>query len=660
MGKIGLGADSVKTMWRTLTCGAGTPALIEAYALIRNYPGFSDDDAKRFLKSMAERGNFLRYTTQPVGPWPKFNPFGYGNWLLYQLQGLLAIAVTFPELVDASEWKDHAVKGIETHAAWSILPDGGFSEYSYSYAAQVAEQFQWCYIILLCHRIPFSSQFADDLKRFHELFLKTATTSNLRIPFGDTTRGDGLTPVFCRWAAITFLDGRFKFWAAPCSEEELHEAFKALHPSAPNEALKQYQALRPVPPSEISDLVPETGWVVMRSGWVQDATVVALTYRTSERVYHSGYETLGLNIWQGKTPLLTRLQGRAGYEDGYPKGFHRTPATANLVLLQNEKFLRDSGSLRNWYSGEHLDYLDVDHLGADWSSIKRRILFLKPSWILVVDDIEGKTSASAVWQANTDTHLPKLEGNTAIIQNGDAMGTLHFLDAQPTLEAHPLPNSAQSVYLLKASRPSGPLPQRFITLLTIGETQVVPHFVQNSDTEEIIFGNTKIILESRHTPDGRFLVWQDSQGKWFAAGDGNPSESFTKTLAPIPAVTNPEARVQGSSIPQQRSMRGAISADQVSAFEWIGADHITTVATGARIYWKTEEKGSQAVLYREAGSRRWRRQLQPGLHHEAWILIPDLKPNRPYELQIMTELPDGTVLMSEPFQRQSPKKSSNL
>ena len=84
-GKIGQGASKVFSMWRPLTCGAGTPSLIEAYALIRDYPGLTEQDARCFLKGMAERAQFLRYTTQPVGPWPKFNPFGYGNWLLYQL-----------------------------------------------------------------------------------------------------------------------------------------------------------------------------------------------------------------------------------------------------------------------------------------------------------------------------------------------------------------------------------------------------------------------------------------------------------------------------------------------------------------------------------------------------------------------------------------------
>jgi hypothetical protein len=51
----------------------------------------------------------------------------------------------------------------------------------------------------------------------------------------------------------------------------------------------------------------------------------------------------------------------------------------------------------------------------------------------------------------------------------------------------------------------------------------------------------------------------------------------------------------------------------------------------------------------------WQRQLQPGLHEKAWILLPDLTPGAEYELQVVAETESGRVLTSPCFRRTAPR-----
>ena len=215
----GIRDSKARGMWHVLGCAARVPFLIEAYALTHSSPAWTDEDHARFYKAMLERARFLRYTTVPVGPWPEYNPFGYGNWILYQLQGLLAIAAYFDDFRESDDWFQHASEGIGAHGDWCVLPDSGLDEYSYSYASQVAGQMEYCYNTLAQNQLPFPPRFQANVRRLHELFLKIAHPAGQRMPFGDTHRGGDAGVSRCRWAALAFLDARFRWFAGDVTDE---------------------------------------------------------------------------------------------------------------------------------------------------------------------------------------------------------------------------------------------------------------------------------------------------------------------------------------------------------------------------------------------------------------------------------------------------------
>ncbi len=652
-------------MWRVLGAAARTPFLIESYAYVVEAESWSEQDHLDFWKSMLEHGRYLRYTSVPVGPWPGYNPFGYGNWILYQLQGLLSIAAYFPEFTESEEWLAHATEGIGQHADWVVMPDGGFDEYSYSYASQVAAQMEYCYNTFSACGLPFPPRFEANILRLHELFLMLACPDGQRVPFGDTARGGDAGAAACRWAALAFLDGRFKHSGGEVSDEYIDAGARVLHPSEPAGAAERFRALEPEPPTETSHILPEPGWAIMRSDWSAGATVLACAYRASDRVFHSGWEMSSFNLWRAGEPLLTKLLGFAGYMSGYPEGFCRTPRQANHVLVKDATMRRVAGSLRNQHSAAALDYLHLDHRGWRDGEITaiRRLLFLKPDYVLIIDDIEGPGSEEIRWQAHADQVRPDVSGRTAVVRGARAAAFVTSADTELIAETHPVADRSETVYLIAADK-GGELPLRFISLIELTDPDAEHHapleMVAESGIVRIRFGPDDgvhtVQIEAPEVTAGRFLCWSGPEGGLFFAGDGNHSRALARLIeqAGVSDAWNGRALLTAAGERLSEMRRHALDPASVDAFGYHGRPELTAIGVAGRVLWRTERPARHSVLYRPVGSDVWQRQFQPDLHQTAWVLLPDLAPGVEYELELVSETEFGDVFVSAPLRRTAP------
>lgn len=658
--------SKARGMWHVLGNGSQVPFLVESYALVSSSPEWTDSDHANFAKAMLERGRFLRYTTVPVGPWVPYNPFGYGNWILYQLQGLLAVSAYFPEFSEAEEWLAHATAGIGRHGDWVVMPDCGFDEYSYSYFGQVSGQMQYCFNTFRQAKLPLPPRFGDNVLRLHELFLKIAAPGCEPLPFGDVSRRARPLASSCRWAALAFMDGRFKTFGASMPDEYLEAGARVLYPDDPAAAVQRFRELAPVPPETTSNLVAECGWVMMRSGWDQDATVVAMPFRGSDKVFHSGWDMLSINLWSHGEPLLRKLLGYDGYMRGYPEGVGRTPRQANHVLLKGEKLRRVAGSLRNWFTSETLDYVHVDHRGWREGAVtaRRRVLFVKPDWLVLIDDIEGEGPSELVWQAHCDDVVPRTSGAAASVTRGVARAALVSLGSTFAVDALRVVGMEKTVYLLKAEK-SGSLPLRFVTLIHIGEGEVVA--AEATGGELVALGGARfsvagglehtVLWEPLKSGHARCLSWSSPAGpEAFVASDGNSSPALENLLrsTAVGAQWNGRVLLSRQGAVSGANSREAIDASKVQAFTYHGRLELTPAGTAGRVGWETETPAHHSVLYRLAGAGTWQRQFQPGLHKSAWILVPDLIPARDYELRAVSEFESGGTAQSPVFTRRAP------
>ncbi|MBT3373955.1 MAG: hypothetical protein HN742_13565 [Lentisphaerae bacterium] len=650
-------------MWRVLGCGARVPFLVESYALVSPSPEWSDADHTTFAKAMLERARFLRYTTVPVGPWVPYNCFGYGNWLLYQLEGLLAIAAFFPEFSEAEGWLAHATAGIGQHADWVVMPDSGFDEYSYSYCGQVAGQLQTCFNTFRQARLPLPPRFEENMLRFLELFLKIAAPGCEPLPFGDVSRTAAPLSSTCRWAALAFLDGRFKTFAHEMSDEYLEAGARVLHPDNPAGAVQRFRELDAVSPEATSHVVAEGGWAVLRSGWDKEATVLAMPFSGSDKVFHSGWEMLSINLWSHGEPLLRKLLGYNGYMRGYPDGFGRTPRQANHVLLKGEPLRRVPGTLRNWFTSETLDYIHADHRGWRDGAVtaRRRILFIKPDWVVIIDDIEGEGPAELVWQAHCDDVMPRISGTRATVIRGAGQATLLGVGSGFEADALSVEGTEKTVYLLKVEK-DGALPIRFVTLVHVGPGDALAAETTSGERTGVRFSvadgpEHTVCWEPPGPARARCLSWASSVVPWaFVASDGNASPALDEMLrsAAVGEGWNGRVSVGGQGASAGSSARHVIDPADIRAFTYHGRLELTPVGTAGRVGWETRLPARHCVLYRAVGTEFWQRQFQPGLHKSAWILVPDLAPDRDYELRVVSEFEPGGISSSPVFTRRAP------
>lgn len=668
--------SQTRHQWRTLNMGAFTPGYLEAYRAISDWPGLGYVQKVNFLKGAIERAHYLHYTTTPAFPWLKFNPFGYANWLLYQLQGELAIACAFPGLKDAEKWRRHATDGVALQAAWSIQPDGSHDEFSYDYARQVGQQFNWCALTLLRHGYDVPEGLRGNLLRLNEQFTELFCPGDQKPPFGDSHPGRAALRNQARWASVLFLDGRFKHFAEEPQERFLQQMAAILSPAAPESWVRAYKELEARPPDEgrSSSILPDAGWAVLRTGWTAGDNAVALSWRGSDRVAHSGRDHLGINIWAAGKPIAVKLAGTRSYNGEYPAGYALTPRVSNLVLLEDDKgallpFARVTGALRNWASSAQYDFVDVEHLGWDGGRVKarRRVLYVKPDWLVVIDDHEDLRQAQGgkaamQWQAHIGTNAPEIRGERAVWQRAGAYGMAWLLGTAPEVEALPVEGGPET-FLLKARRElgSGTGLGRWVSVIHFGKgvppEGLEARAISGTGYEGVRLptadGERVIIWEpvGDEGLTGRFVCSYKEKVVQFAAADEG---ALLERVATGPGLERWNGRFfDGTIKAAEETSQGEQSENEereVREFRrlpWSGQPQLKEEpGVLARFAWEVGAPAVHSLLYRRTGEEGWRRVVAPGRDRQAWLLVPDLQAGATYEVQAVAEWPDGSLTRS--------------
>jgi len=243
---------------------------------------------------------------------------------------------------------------------------------------------------------------ANDLVQFND-----------SVPLRMTTAANGpLASLLVRW----FKDPELR-WAMDAAEgSDVVQPMNLLwYPASP-------RAKKPVREKGGSVYYPDTGWVVMRSGWNRDDCLVA--FKSSP--YWIGHAQLDQNAFEifALGEELALDSGRGWY--AHPNHFERyTSSKAHNTILVG-------GKGQAAYSAERFGRIlecslsdDVDYTVGecastydDVKSFRRHVLFLKPHLIVIYDSISLARGAPVQWllHANKGFELhihPKESGFTA-------------------------------------------------------------------------------------------------------------------------------------------------------------------------------------------------------------------------------------------------------
>jgi hypothetical protein len=322
--------------------------------------------------------------------------------------GLFYAGVMFPELRAGRRWRALGAQILTEQMERQVLPDGVYFEQSTCYQRYTVEIYLHFLILAARNEVPIPTAVRERLQRMLD-FLLAVRGPNGSMPLIGDTDGGWLLPLSPRAAddfrgifsiAAAFFGRSDYAWAAGSATPEI---LWLLGPSG----LKAYQQLRPAAPAmEPSRLFPEGGYAVMRSGWRPDAHHLIFDAGPLGCPLSGGHghaDLLSIQCTVFGEPYLVDPGTYCYAADRNWRDFFRSTAAHSTVLVDgigqavpDGPFSwkeRPRARLRRWLSTEAFDLADAEHDAyrtlPDPVAHRRRVLFVKPRYWVVVDDLAG-------------------------------------------------------------------------------------------------------------------------------------------------------------------------------------------------------------------------------------------------------------------------------
>jgi len=335
--------------------------------------------------------------------------FSPNTHLTGEALGLFYAAAAFPELPEAGRWRELGARILSDESERQVYPDGVYFEQSTAYQRYTTEFYLHFLILAGRHGVAVSSAVRDRVQRMVDFLLAVRWPDGTMPRIGDAD-GGALLPLVRRQpddfrntfalAAVVFRRADYA-WAAGGVTAELIwllgsdgcEAFESLNAAPPA-----------APPSR---LFAEGGYAVMRSGWDTHAhqlifDIGPLGCSVSGGHGHadllaiqcsvSGMPCIidpGTYIYTGNDVWRDYFRGTAAHSTVTVDGLNQAVPDGPFKWRQ-----RPSARLRHWVSTPDFDIADADHDAyrhlADPVIHRRRVLFVKPRYWVIVDDLEGK------------------------------------------------------------------------------------------------------------------------------------------------------------------------------------------------------------------------------------------------------------------------------
>ena len=371
--------------------------------LIRDALMLSGEWMMRLLVAIGQHANHInRYLSYYSSP---------NTHLTGEALGLFYAGTLFPEFRDAARWRHVGTRVLMAESRAQLLPGGVHFEQSTCYQAYTVDTYLQFLLLADRNGVTLPRELVEQVAHMVAFLLAVRQPDGTIPAIGD---GDGgvLLPLVGRQrgdsrglfgvAAAVFDRSDFG-WAAGGAALEVLWLMG-------NAGLHAFDAVSPAPPSDgASRVFPSGGYGVMRSGWEPDAhqlivDVGPLGCPTTSGHGHADLLSVQCAIF-GEACLVDA--GTYSYTAERPwREFFRSTAAHSALRVDGLDQTQSVGPfrwdrrprarLRSWQSDPDRDVLDADHDAylhlPDPVTCRRRVLFVKPDYWLVVDDLDGASS----------------------------------------------------------------------------------------------------------------------------------------------------------------------------------------------------------------------------------------------------------------------------
>ena len=321
--------------------------------------------------------------------------------------GLFYAGLVFPELRGARRWRRLGRRILVDELDRQVLPDGFHFERSTCYHRYTVEIYLHFVLLAARNAVPLPREVAEQLEDMVDVLLALREPDGSIPAIGDAD-GGSLLPLAPRPRGD--LRGVFAVAAAVFRRPDYAWAAQGPGPEALwlcGPAGSDVESLAPrAPESAASALFAEGGYAVMRSGWDR---------RAHQLVFDTGPLGCPVSAGHGHADLLgihCTVFGEATIADpgtfcytAEPawRDFFRGTAAHSTVRVDGldqavprgpfSWQARPSARLLRWVTTESLDVADAEHDAyarlADPVTHRRRVLWIKPRYWIIVDDLAG-------------------------------------------------------------------------------------------------------------------------------------------------------------------------------------------------------------------------------------------------------------------------------
>jgi hypothetical protein len=332
--------------------------------------------------------------------------FAPNTHLTGEALGLFYAGVLYPELQRAHHWRELGARILIEQCERQILPDGVYFEQSVCYQRYTAEIYLHFLILAERNQVTVPRAVMQRVERLLDVLLALRRPDGALPDIGDAD-GGWLLPFVPR--AADDAGGVFATAAAFFGRSDL--AWAAARPAPETVWLlgparyKASRAIEPTPPARRSRSFSDGGYVVMRSGYENDAhqLIFDVGPLSSPKSGHGHADLLSIQCSVFGEPYLIDAGTYCYTSEPRWRDFFRSTAAHSAITVDGEAQALSTGPfqwknhpearLRRSIFGEEYDFADAEHHAygrlADPVTHRRRVIFIQRRYWLVVDDLLG-------------------------------------------------------------------------------------------------------------------------------------------------------------------------------------------------------------------------------------------------------------------------------
>jgi hypothetical protein len=342
--------------WSTLSTGCRFKRTwLNVFFSLAGEPAFRDETFLAMLKSMFEHAEFLL----------AHSTLHATNWLVIESQALALIGMMLPEFRRASLWREAGWQRLTDEIQRQVYPDGAHRELSPGYHISSCTAFAQPFELARRNELPVPAAYEERLRRSFE-FIARLRRPDGTLPSHNDSGSVGLkAEPFLRYGARLFGE---------------------------------------TPPAPHSQAFAHSGLFVMRAG--SDADARWLFFDGGPfGAGHQHEDKLGIDVYAYGThfladPGITNYRPDAWFRHYRSTGAHNTVmvdggAQQRGTVESREQKRRDVSGENFWASGRGVDVARSEYrcgyVGVAEQIVHRRtVVFVKPDYWLVLDEIEGR------------------------------------------------------------------------------------------------------------------------------------------------------------------------------------------------------------------------------------------------------------------------------